>query len=594
MGESETAANRQAGNPSGTGDGLMQSLEADFQALQRHFAAQLSNDIEYLEAEKGRLQAAVEALRQEYDTLLAQYRSLQAQSEATLSQQQLAQQQLWAKQLSRVMAKHLQDDLLAYVASAARQDLIAPNSAQVILNSLDDTLANAMQSLQRDLTSYQSAISQQLSRMQAMEQQGEVILDNLVNRLSQQLQERLSHGQGLPANHSSMALNNLPLNNLPLLEGKEALSERPRAGETTGVGMASVRLVPPYGGKTVALPQAAALKSTPLPRSQERSRPKSIQKGVMFSAIAMLLMIGQTLIVAALSRGGTLMGFSFEALESFSVWNAVALVWIRTLVMVPMLAVLAPQLHPPVWQDLKQWWCDRNANLWWQLGLGSFCLFWSQTFLYQAVAGIGPVFAIALLFLYPLITIPLSWATQSRQPSSLRWVVVVALMMGGILCARPLWSEVAGSTASIGAGMLAAVGFGLYLMTMSQQAARQCHPIAAGLVQFSLMILFSSLILLVNPLGFASGMSTPGTFVGVGLILGLVMGLSYIFNYAGLRLIGGVRAALIASSTPLLTGILAFALMPSTQLPLHIIQWAGVVLVTIGSFALAMDRLGKK
>jgi drug/metabolite transporter (DMT)-like permease len=593
MGESETPANRQAGNPS-PADGLMQSLEADFQALQRHFAAQLSNDIEYLEAEKARLQASVEALRHEYDTLLAQYRALQAESEATLSQQQLAQQQMWAKHLARVMAKHLQDDLLAYVANATDQNLVAPNSAQVLLNSLDDTLANAMQSLQHDLTSYQSAISQQLGRMQAMEQQGEVILDNLVNRLSQQLQERLAHLQGLPPGNTA----SIPLNNLPLVEGQEALSERPRAGDTTGTGMASVRMMPPYGGKTVALPvappPAAAFKSTPTPKPREVARPKSVKKGMLFSAIATLLLIVQTLMVAALSRGGTLFGISLDGMAPFSIWNAIALVWMRTLVMVPVLAILAPQLHRSVGQDLKQWWCDRNPSLLWQLGLSSLCLFGSQAFLYQAIGGIGPVYATGLLFLYPLATIPLGWITQKRAPSSLRWVVIVALIMGGILCIRPLLSEVADASISISAGLLSAIGFGLYLITMAQSTVRQYHPVSVGLAQFGSIVLLSSLILLVSPLGFAGGMNDPRAFAVGGLALGLVMGLAYFFNYAGLRLIGGVRAALIASCTPLLTGILAFAFMAGDQLPLHIIQWAGIILITIGSFALAMDRLGKK
>ncbi len=87
MGESESQ---------GRNDPILQSLDEDFQALQRHFADQLAQDIEYLQTEKQRLLSDLEALRVEYDQLYIDYQSLKNESNATLSKQQLAQQNAWA------------------------------------------------------------------------------------------------------------------------------------------------------------------------------------------------------------------------------------------------------------------------------------------------------------------------------------------------------------------------------------------------------------------------------------------------------------------------------------------------------------------
>ncbi|MEM8805794.1 MAG: EamA family transporter [Cyanobacteria bacterium P01_G01_bin.38] len=571
MGESERQVNS---------DDLLQSLDEDFQALQQHFAAQLSKDIEFLEAEKSRLIGELANLRQDYENLRVSYQALQADSEVALTEQQTTQQQAWAKQLSRVIARNLQEDLRSYVSRSAEQGLIIPHAANELLSNLDATLAQTLHSLQHDLSSYQSAIAQQITRMQAMEQQGEALLEHLVARLSQQLQAQP------PA---------LAINNSPLIEGEdttgEVTLERGRPGRPELPLEPSRRLTPIYAGRT--LPGRTLSSSSPKARLRGRDpdRPEQRQKGLLFSAIATLLLALSTLLVGVISQGNTRFGPAFEAIGTFSFLQATALVWLRMGVLLPVLLLLAPQLHRGVWTDFQQW--GRSGRLWLQLIGSGFFLFCSQVFLYQAVSTIGPGLATALLFVYPLVGIPLMWSVNRERPNLMRWVVMGAITMGGILAVRPaLIGTDTLNNMGIGAALLAAIAFALYIVTMNLNLARQCHPVSSGIVHFCTTALISSLILMAKPFALISSINNLAPFVLGGLGLGILASLAYFFNFIGLRLAGGHRAAIIAASTPFLTAVLAGLLLTSTTFAL--IQWAGLALITLAGVALSLDRLGKQ
>ena len=225
----------------GRNDPLLQSLDDDFQALQQHFANQLAQDIEYLQTEKQRLISNLEALRVEYDQLYIDYQALKNEADATLSQRQLAQQNAWAKRLAQVLAQNLRNDLHAYVTNSVE----LPTPTHDWLHSLDDTLNRSVKTLQQDLSSYQSAIAQQLTRMQTMEQQGEVILENLVERLSDQLGANL--GQASPRRLSN-TLDNRPLVDGSPVVGGRTYIERPRPDQLVGN---TRRVVPDYDGQPV-------------------------------------------------------------------------------------------------------------------------------------------------------------------------------------------------------------------------------------------------------------------------------------------------------------------------------------------------------
>lgn len=551
----------------GANEPLLQSLDDDFQALQRHFADQLAQDIEYLQTEKRRLLNELDALRVEYDQLYIDYQSLKNESDATLSKRQLAQQNAWAKRLAQVLAQNLREDLHAYVRNSAE----LPTPTQDWLNSLDDTLNRSVSALQQDLSSYQSAISQQLVRMQAMEQQGEVILGNLVERLSDQLGDQLLHSAN--AQTFTNVVDNRPLPDGSSVVGGRAYVERPRPDQVAG-GITR-RVTPPYSGQTVD----QSLVSVPK-LGRDRSPERSLKKGMVLCAIATLGFSFMTVLVGGITLGGSWLGTVLPGLDSFGFFEANALFWLHLVVLLPVLAMLAPQLHRLVWQDVNHSLRSRSRLLA-ILGGGVF-YFFSQVLLFQAVGNLGPAVVSPLLFAYPLVAVPLMWWLNSDRPNLLRWVVMLAMAMGGVLILRPLGLSVAGAI------ILSAIAFGLYVVTNS--LSRQLHPVSAGLMQYIIVASLSTLVLVAR-LGSITDILTRQFVLG-GLFLGLVASVSYLFHYTGLRLVGGLRTASVAAVTPLITAFLAIVLL-STQPALQLIQWPGILLITLGGMTLSLDRLSR-
>lgn len=552
----------------GKNDPLMQSLDDDFQALQQHFADQLAKDIEFLQTEKQRLVSELEALRVEYDQLYIDYQSLKNESDITLSKRQLAQQNAWAKRLAQVLAQNLREDLHAYVNNSAE----LPTPTQDWLHSLDDTLNRSVRTLQQDLSSYQSAIAQQLMRMQAMEQQGEVILENLVERLSNQLGDQLVRssnrtGAVLPGNLDSQ-LDNRPLVDGSAVVGSRTYIERPRPDEQTG---STRRVVPPYTGPTVS-----SLVSPAAPRSR-----RILRKGMILCAIATFGFSAITVLVGSLSLGGPLLGRAITGIDSFSFFNANSLLWLQLMVLIPALAIVSPQLYRPVWQDIGQSLRSRPRLL----GLigGGVFYFFAQVLLFQAAGSLGPAIAAPLLFAYPLLAVPLLWWLNGERPSPLRGVVMLSMVMGVVLILRPL------SLANAGAALLSAIAFSLYIVT--NRLSRQQHPVSTGLMHYCVMAVLSSIILFSRPLAVTQDLSSD--FIVGGLGLGLLASISCFFHYTGLRLVGGLRTALIAATTPMVTALLAILLLNNQLMP-QIIQWPGIILITLGGITLSLDRLNRQ
>ncbi|MBD0335400.1 MAG: hypothetical protein ICV62_07925, partial [Cyanobacteria bacterium Co-bin13] len=203
MGQRENLPNQNSPQGTEAAEVILRNLTQDLQTLQQTLSTQLSQDIERLQGRKQRLMDDIEALEGDYETLRSRYQSLQSSHESALSQQQIVQQQLWAKRLAQALATHLQARLSESL-SASLSGSAGPNGSSALphtdrlLASLDSTLHSTLQSLQQDLNSYQSSLSQQVSRMHSLEQQGEAILDALVNRLSQQLQTQLVPAPTLP------------------------------------------------------------------------------------------------------------------------------------------------------------------------------------------------------------------------------------------------------------------------------------------------------------------------------------------------------------------------------------------------------------
>jgi drug/metabolite transporter (DMT)-like permease len=577
MGQMDNGPN----NPNPDAREILQSVTQDLQSLQSRLSQQLSQDVDYLQRTKERLLSDLDMLEEEYQDLQGRYDALQENYEVALSHQQLAQQQLWAKRLAQALASHLKGRLTAVMyeglPSNGQGQTVSVGSAYQLLTSLDNTLNDTLHSLQQDLNSYQSSLSQQVNRMHSMEQQGEAILEALVNRLSQQLQTQMTR-PGTIAPHGSPNGYGLPTQNGHGLT--------PAHGNGHGVGT-----LPPQAPAPVP---PASKAQAPAPK-----KASAFQQGIIFIILSTLALSVHNVIVGIIGYGGRIFGqIPIEGIFALNIPNSLVLLWLRMLVVLPLMAVAAGTLYPQVWSDLRRFVSAQDKRPIYQVIASGCFLFMSQVLIYKAISDIGPGVAVTLLFMYPLITVPLAWFLFGDRPTSLRAVVMFAITVGIVFTALPrISADLAVGTVSpwgVVAGLLSSGAFALYLISM-QLSFKKLHPVPVSLLQFTTIFILSGVILLFGSfLGLQ--VSPPSSLTGLGIggiVLGTLTLLGYLFNNYGVRLMGAAQASIVASSGPVLTAVLAYVITPGEMSTLAFVQWIGVLMVTLGVLALSFERLTK-
>jgi drug/metabolite transporter (DMT)-like permease len=634
MGRLENLPEQNGANPASeeqTADAVLRSVTQNLRSLQQDLLMQLNQDINRLQAEKSRLVNDIEKLQ-------TQQQNLQSQQEVDLSRQQLAQQQAWAKQLALVLANHLQtalnerlnQTLGVYQAGLPPQlpadmsQLVPTQPAplqqiqsQQVMASLDDTVNRAFASLRHDINSYQSSLGQQLERMHTMGQQGEAILEVLVKRLSQQLQTEV-RGR---AEASPLAPTIPPPAIAPSAPSRAAI---PPAGKSPAVNPAASELPsavqPPSGFGLPSQPtpapswtdalrssssQVAQASAPPLEfagaeaeefeisaaetnRSVRPRRVVSARMGLGLVLSATFVMALHYVMVGVVGNVSQLFGQQsfggYLSLNHFS--NGALLLWVRMLVVLPLMVPLSTYLHPPTLRDLRAFTRsqDRRA-VWGVVGSGIF-LFLSQVFLYIAIGQLGPGVAITALFVYPVGVLALNMLLFAEKISLNRIGIIAAILVGAGLALSPLLGVVT-AQAGILAAVLSALLFTFYLVAM-QIGARKLHPVPTSLIQFATLFVLGSLSLIVYGI---QGNVNWAPLLLWGVILGVLTLGSYVLNHFGVRAIGAARSSIIASSTPALTALLGFFLVPGALTTLNLMQIAGILIVTLGGTALGLERM---
>ncbi|MGB3138412.1 MAG: EamA family transporter [Nodosilinea sp.] len=603
MGPSDHLPNSSAPQPDPpSAEVVLRVLGHDLEALRHQVTGYLSSDIARLQARKQRLMADVEALEGDYEALQRQHQQLQSTYAEGLSQQQTIQQQAWAKRLAVALATHLQGQLETALAKAhssilqtsSHLDAVSPSATAIqSLAALDTTLQGTLTSLQQDLTSYHSSLSQQINRMQSVEQQGEAILEALVARLSQQLQGQMTPP---PVRRSSTPpRNGLPGATLPLSPDRTQSPgiEAPAARDSLSVSPTTTPRA------TQARPQLEVKPSSSGDVILGTGNPSQnqLQVGLLMVVLSTLALSIHNVIVGIIGYGGQILGrIPVEAVLPLTIPNSLLLLWLRMVVVVPLLALAAPRLYPRVGSDLRQLLQSSDRRPLAQVVASGGFLFLSQVLIYKAIADVGPGVAVTLLFMYPLITVPLAWFLFGDRPTPLRLVVMFAISMGIVFTALPrIYQDITGSSVSlwgVGAALLASIAFALFLVAM-QLSFKRLHPVPVSLLQFSTIFILTSLILVVGTF-FGLEPSQPSQplqlYIGAGL-LGLLTLLGYLFNNYGVKLLGASQASIVAASGPVATALLAYFITPGEKSTLLFIQWMGVILVTLGVISLSLERL---
>jgi len=612
-----------------TVESILQTVTQDLKHLHQGLVTQLSQEVTQLQAEKARLTAEVSKLQTTQQTL-------QTRQQESLPQQQIAQQQLWAKQLALVLANHLQSVMVQQVNQLANTNQMgsgrmalpgdgsdSSDHAHRLLTSLDATFSTTFKTLQQELTSYESSLSQQLSRMHSLEQQGEAVLELLVSRIKDQL--LLDTGQrslepSLPQANSalpqstygmgyesgghppSIAPTPQPQRYPPELPVSPARSAPARSPNQSPQAYSSQppRSTAPISPAPLAFPGA--------PISQEAPAKKELSSfwtGLCLVLLSTVALSIHNVVVRIIGNGSTdpttkvfqlaparvLDSFDMGGFLQLNLGNSLLILWLRMLVVLPLMVGVAMVLYPAVWKDLRRFFSSRDRKpIWIVVGSGGF-LFLSQVMIYIAIGQIGAGPAVTILFMYPIFTVPLAWFLFGDRPTPLRWAVMGTILTGIILTALPKIYESGkgfspeGIIIAVGSG----VAFALYLILM-QLGFKKLHPVPVSLIQFFTIFVLSAVILiLLGPnLGVMVEPDKRTGFILSGIVLGFLTLVGYLSNNFGVRYMGAGLASIVASIGPVMTALLAWVLI---QNKLEGVQWFGIFLVTAGVGALSFERM---
>lgn len=544
---------------------VLRAVTQDIQNLRQNLLAQLSQDIERLQREKSYLRDDIDKLKEQ-------------------RHQQILQQQELVQQIAPDLADQLQKIVISKLTQTAsvvgkkyrnkRANSEYPvtandynENANRVIADLDSTLRTTFKTLQQDIGSYQSSLSQQLGQMHSLEQQGEAILEELVSRLRRELEAESSATKS-----TQFASVSTPLSNDKEVENRHDYT---------------VSSIPE---QVVQVPEPPNSQPKPPSKSQQAWK---VGFGFLLVLASSLLLAFQNIVIPILFNKSSLFGlFELGGLIVPSLGNSLLILWLRMLVVVPSLAALITVLYPAVWRDIKQFLQSRDLPLFVNVVSSGFFLFLSQVLVYLALGTITPGVAIAIFFVYPIFTMLLTWLLFGVRPTRFSNLLMFSVLVGFVLLTL-VEGSVKLSEVGVSAAAGAAISFALYVL-LAQTSGRKLHPMPLSWINFVLVLVFSS-IALIAPLPEAWHPDViPSLFPGIllgSLVLGGTTIISFLCNNIGIKMIDAARASVLGAIVPALTALLALVIIQSTM---QAEQIFGMVLVTSGITVLSIDRLRRQ
>ena len=370
----------------------------------------------------------------------------------------------------------------------------------------------------------------------------------------------------------------------------EPISVLPRNGsQSKAKSSPSTALEPPPGSKP------------PQPRSPNSSGLSPIQK-IGFLLIVLSAVISSLYNIAIkviFHEGSQIFGvLEVERLLPPTLGNILLILTLRFMVVVPLMVLLSPILHPRLWQDLESLANSVRGNptsanaatkqiLLFSIVSGCF-LFLSQVLIYIAIAQVTTGMAIALFFVYPMVSGLLSWFLFRDRPTIFRIGAIAAICCGELLVLGGS-STISTSNTSMGSStaILSGVAFAAYII-LTRVCASKLHPVTFTLINFATMLLLSFICLMLPFWNLVVDPSKMLELVLSAFILGVLTLAGYLLNNVGISKLGGSRAALIGGTIPVLTVIFAGLII---QENLDFVQILGVLLVTFGAAAFSFETM---
>src|SRR6478672_6147964 len=562
---------------------VLHSVMQELDALHENVKGQLNQDITRLQTEKNHLIEDIENLRE-------QYRKLQSQQMESLSGRYIQQQQLWLKQLAQVLAHNLQDLLVQRfneLSANSGNSLSSPipsgefpiplppsnydERASQLLAALDERIDRSFQMLEQDLSSYESELSVRLNNMKTLELQGEELLQNLVNRIREELEEEEEYLENpFDAQDSYVEESNNSVN-----------SVRPQFLQPT-----------PADAPREPVPQPSSAPAATVKASSQ------VQTGLVLalSSAVVLSLFNVCLRILIKSKNPRMVFglFEFPGVVTPGFGNSLLILLMRLIVVMALMPILATFLYPSVWKDIRRLFESGDRALWSKVLGSAFFLFLSQVLIYLAIGNIPAGIAITIFFIYPIVTVLGSWILFGSRPSKVGFFAIVGITAGLILAGWPSFAAPAPGGGNVGVGVAAALASGITFagyVLLTQMAAGKLHPIPFSLVNFATIFVFSSLSLWV-PLSdnFAPKIDQnvwPGLIVG-GVILGVLTLFSYLLNNFAIRFAGAALASVIGTLGPAMTALFGFIIINEKLQPEAIL---GMAVVTLSVAAMSVERI---
>jgi drug/metabolite transporter (DMT)-like permease len=536
---------------------MLKAVSQELQSIKDNWL----EDIDRLRLEKSRLEGEIEQMRSH----LSQFKN----QPATLSQTG-GNDQIWTQQLAQILANHLQERLRQQLTQSAEASPSATDAsdsnenAYRLLSSLDSTFSTTLKTLQQDVSSYQSALAQQLGRMQTLEQQGEAILEALVGRLKNQLQD--------------------------------AAVQYPIAIETPQPEITERRTVEAIAATPVVETRETRAQRETISPPQPAISP-DFNLGfwlIILSSVALSLQNIVTKVI--LNRKPV---FLFGELGGFippTAGNAIVILLTRMAIVAPVMFFMARWLYPRAWREIRAVFSrERRSFLGWVIGSG-FALFLSQVLNYMALGNIPTGIATTLLFIYPTITLLLAWKLFANRPSYSLILASLTIFLGAYLTipsgpAPRMGNVWLGVTCAIASGICFAV---YIILTQISAQKLKLHPAPFSVINFGTMLVLSGLSLTIAnlfPLKYfrytvPQNMWTPLWIASSILAIATLVG--YLFNHIGIQKIGSAPASVVGATVPALTTILAWGLIGEN---LRILPGIGIILVTLWVLGMSLENI---
>jgi drug/metabolite transporter (DMT)-like permease len=619
--------NRQAGNSSENVEAVVKTVTEELQRLHENLLLTFQEDLKRLQGDKYRLQDEI--------------RQLQAEKDQLQQVKEVTQQQALVRQLSQVLANHissqLQDQMALLIHQAMEQRPVDDgnyDATDKVISSLDDSITLTLNSLKKELSNYQNHVSLQLSRMTAQQQEGEIILAELVNRLRMQLQQT-----GREVYQPTTTFTATPTTPIATFTPSVSEEEIPSKLDITQQDYWSISeddspiendlsskpwKSPGYGlwdrnkeseedkrkknnrpwRLPISLSSFLKLGESGTQSTQSQTSLLSpTQMGLLFVILSTVASALYYVVIKIVfnERSDILGIYQVERLLPPTLGNSLLILMLRMLVAVPLMLIIAPIMHRRVWQDIQKLiesFKDKssssskaNKRVLWLSALSGVFLFLSQILIYLALGQISTGMATTLFFVYPVVAGLLSWFLFRERPTTWTSIASAIICFGGLLVL--IGAASSGTSSLVGfIAVASGVAFAFYVI-FSRVCAPKLHPVTFTVINFASMLVLSFVGLIIPlPQSWSLQLqqsNLSGLFVSA-LILGVLTAVSYFLNNLGVRYYGAMKSAIVGASIPALTVIFAGFMI---QESLQILQMLGVLLVTFAAAALGFEKMRK-